>query len=455
MRPRKDTPPLPVAPRATLSRLWKKHAVVMSMLSCTGLAVLGLTEMAFGYRESLAHVGRTQHAQAREVANAVRGSLESVERQIGAITVLPWEIKGWLTPAQRREEYLRLLRIAPAVEAIAYFDAQGNEQLAVSRRDIDRIARTDTVAAAREPLPRNDPRVRCVYAPVQYTEAYEPSLSLEMSTTETGNSDRTLTRLNLRTLAAELAQALAIEGSTAYVADRTGRVVLARDPGLMLERRRVELPPSAPEEDDAMGVPGFGVGGGRTITSWVSLPELGWRVVVEQPRSDALAPVRDTLLRTGAFTLGWLVLAVVSAFYFAMRLTRPVLALSRGAESIAAGHLATRIDVPTGDELEDLAKQFNHMAASLEDSYLHLEEKVAEKTRDLQQANRHKSEFLANMSHELRTPLNAIIGFSEALTEQMFGPLNDKQLEYARDIHGSGHHLLTLINDILDLSNIA
>src|SRR5205823_13786896 len=64
------------------------------------------------------------------------------------------------------------------------------------------------------------------------------------------------------------------------------------------------------------------------------------------------------------------------------------------------------------------------------------------------------SEFLANMSHELRTPLNAIIGFSEVLVEKMFGELNDKQEEYLRDILSSGRHLLSLINDILDLSKV-
>jgi signal transduction histidine kinase len=82
--------------------------------------------------------------------------------------------------------------------------------------------------------------------------------------------------------------------------------------------------------------------------------------------------------------------------------------------------------------------------------YRELEDKSAE----LAAASRHKSEFLANMSHELRTPLNAINGFSEVLIEQMFGELNERQLDYQRDILASGRHLLSLINDILDLSKV-
>jgi len=79
---------------------------------------------------------------------------------------------------------------------------------------------------------------------------------------------------------------------------------------------------------------------------------------------------------------------------------------------------------------------------------------IQQKSRELEIASQHKSEFLANMSHELRTPLNAIIGFSEVLLERMFGELNEKQDDYLKDIHSSGRHLLSLINDILDLSKV-
>ncbi|HEX9495008.1 MAG TPA: ATP-binding protein [Candidatus Limnocylindria bacterium] len=81
-------------------------------------------------------------------------------------------------------------------------------------------------------------------------------------------------------------------------------------------------------------------------------------------------------------------------------------------------------------------------------------ESLSVATRELAEASGHKSEFLANMSHELRTPLNAIIGFSEVLEQRMFGELNERQTEYVNDIHGSGRHLLNLVNDILDLSKV-
>ena len=79
---------------------------------------------------------------------------------------------------------------------------------------------------------------------------------------------------------------------------------------------------------------------------------------------------------------------------------------------------------------------------------------IKEQNEKILEADKVKSEFLANTSHELRTPLNAIIGFSEVLSRQLFGPLNEKQAEYIRDIHVSGLHLLGMINEILEISKL-
>jgi signal transduction histidine kinase len=104
-------------------------------------------------------------------------------------------------------------------------------------------------------------------------------------------------------------------------------------------------------------------------------------------------------------------------------------------------------------ELVDLLETFAAQSTlAIENARLFRQ--IQDQGRQLEIASQHKSEFLANMSHELRTPLNAIIGFSEVLTDRMFGELNEKQDEYLKDIYTSGTHLLSLINDILDLSKI-
>jgi GAF domain-containing protein len=104
-------------------------------------------------------------------------------------------------------------------------------------------------------------------------------------------------------------------------------------------------------------------------------------------------------------------------------------------------------------EVVDLLQTFaTQSALAIQNARLFRE--IEEKSQQIEAANRHKSEFLANMSHELRTPLNAIIGFSEVLQERLFGELNEKQAEYTDDILTSGRHLLSLINEILDLSKV-
>ena len=171
--------------------------------------------------------------------------------------------------------------------------------------------------------------------------------------------------------------------------------------------------------------------------------------------------MRASLLRTALLLLLGLIPAVLASLVLVRRMLAPIQALQAGAASIGQGALDQRIEVRSGDELETLADQFNAMAAQLRESYADLEQKVEDRTREVEEksrqlelASQHKSEFLASMSHELRTPLNAILGFSEVLLERMFGDLNERQEDYLRDVLASGQHLLSLINDILDLSKV-
>jgi two-component system, NtrC family, sensor kinase len=132
----------------------------------------------------------------------------------------------------------------------------------------------------------------------------------------------------------------------------------------------------------------------------------------------------------------------------------------RDGRAIGTITVARRVVRPFSDEQIALLQTFaNQAIIAIENVGLFNElqarnREIEDKSRQLEVASQHKSEFLANMSHELRTPLNAIIGFSEVLSEKMFGELNEKQEEYSKDIHASGQHLLSLINDILDLSKI-
>ncbi len=143
------------------------------------------------------------------------------------------------------------------------------------------------------------------------------------------------------------------------------------------------------------------------------------------------------------FAIGSIALALVLGHAISWSLIGPVQQMEARLEQIAAGDFTQAIHVPNRDELGGLAANLNRVSAEL-----------GQLNEELEAANRHKSEFLANMSHELRTPLNAVIGFSEVLQERMFGELNEKQAEYVQDILISGRHLLSLINDILDLSKV-
>jgi signal transduction histidine kinase len=439
--------------------LFRRYAAVLMALVGGALVIEGLFDMAFAYRESLQGAAEVQRAEVRAAAERIEQYFGGIERQVVQVSGLPWET-GLLQLSERRDEYHRAMKLSPAISEVRDIGADGRERLRASRSALDEIGSGRDLSAT--PEFRHARASGAWYSPAFFREGSVPFLTLAVRD-KAKDGDVTLAELNLKFVGDVVSRITIGQRGHVYAVDSENHLVAHPDLGLVLRRPdlsaygalkriRAEL---ARSSVPVVGMfAGRGLEGSDTMMSAALIPSTQWLVIAEQPRAEVLEALYQSLVRALIVMGAGLLAAVAASYILARRLARPILELRGGAAKIAGGDLGTRIGIATGDEVEDLAHEFNRMADQLQDYTTRLERKVAEKTAELEMANRHKSEFLANMSHELRTPLNAIIGFSEVLKERMFGDLNPKQLEYVRDIYGSGQHLLSLINDILDLTKV-
>jgi signal transduction histidine kinase len=155
--------------------------------------------------------------------------------------------------------------------------------------------------------------------------------------------------------------------------------------------------------------------------------------------------------------LGMIGVALLISAGLVIRSVRALNQLSKMAQLVAAGDLKARAHTRTVTEVSDVAQVFNQMISRVSTLITSLEESAQEARGAQERAERSdkvKSAFLASMSHELRTPLNAVINFTRFVIDGDVGPVNDQQKELLTDVTNSGKHLLSLINDVLDMSKI-
>jgi signal transduction histidine kinase/ActR/RegA family two-component response regulator len=460
-------------------RLFRKYVLICAVLVGAALLASGLVQLWFTYRQTTSSQGQIAREQAATAAATIIQFFSQIEPQIQLVHQT-LQAGGSVSDEQRRTQYEILANQVLPITTLRYLDADGKEQVYVSR-----LARTRVGSGADV---SGDPTVdearrtgRTAYSPVEFRNASEPYLTMVVPERGAGTG-ATLAEVNLKFVGDVVTRLTTGQAGYAYVLDGQGRLIAHRDISLVLQNndlsilpqveaaraRAVALPagPVLLGTDQEEAVVGRDVQGRRVLSAHQRIDPPGWLVFVDQPLSEAYAPVYASVVRSGMLLAGGLVLAVLASLELARRMVTPVRQLQAGAARIGGGDLDQRIDVHTGDELEALAVEFNEMAARLRESHATLESRVEERTRELGEAlaqleqksaqlevaDRAKSDFLSRMSHELRTPLNAIIGFAEIMELDPQTPAT--QQEWIGHVLKAGRHLLGLINEVLDIARI-
>ena len=581
-----------VRDRRTPGRLAHKYAVVFVALVSGALLTSGFVQFAFSYQETQTALIDLQREKAAGAAVRIEQFVNDIEHQLaGAIPAQP--AGSAVAPGQLRSDYEWLLHQAPAITEVAYLDASGREQLRVSR-----VAMTVEGSGAdysADPKFEESSAGRTYFSPVYFRLGYEPYMTIALA--DRGpDAGVIVAEVNLKFIWDVVSRINVGRAGYAYVVDSEGRLIAHPDISLVLQRPDLSVLPQVRAAQPRMGQASeeltiaHDLGGQQVLTARAPIDPPGWSAFVEQPLAEAYAPLYASILRNLVLLLVGLGLAVLASLILARRMVRPIQALQAGVTRIGGGALDQRIEVGTGDELEELAVAFNRMATRLGESYSSLEQKVDERTRglaealgrlralgevsqavnsslDLQEvlttivaravqlsgtdggsiyefdastqqfelrathgmsrdliaaidqqrvltvqlrredrilgalvvwrsqpgafqpdtvdllqtfagqsvlaiqnarlfqelehksrqlelASRHKSQFLANMSHELRTPLNAILGYTELILDGIYGETPERVRDVLVRVDKSGHHLLGLINDVLDLSKI-
>lgn len=335
--------------------LFGKYVLALVGLVLFVLAVNSAIETWIIYQQTKASLVAAMAEKAEATARRIDQAIGELERQIS------WVTRASVTTLdQRRADYTLLLRQQSVVTDLSYLDGDGREQVRLSRREAVIGSNADASREARftQAVARG-----AWYAPA---EVRDGAARMAIAVAHSGrNAGVTVAGIDLSFLTGIVSEAQAGRAGHAVIVDHKGT--------LLASSREADRPGT-----DLSALPQVAM-----LSATQPLPELGWSVLFEQPRTEALKPIGDLLWRAALLVVLGLIVATIAGSLLARRMLVPIRALRAGATRLGAGDFAHRIEVRTGDELEDLAQQFNGMAGQLHESYSRLEAKVDERTRDL------------------------------------------------------------------------
>ena len=435
--------------------LFRKYVALFLAVVCVALLTNGLSEIWFSYRDHKASLVRIQREQAEGAATKISEFIRGIESQVGWTTQLPWSKDSIV---QRRFDGLRLLRQVPAITELSQLDLLGTERLRVSRLAMDSEPGTDY---SKDPIFTEAVAKKVYYGPVYFRRELEPYMTLSLAGTRR-DSGVSVAQVSLKLLWDVVTGIKVGKNGQSYLVDAEGRLISHPDISQVLRKTdmtqlaQVRAARSTGSEKEEVVQEAKDIHGRKVLTAYAHVPGLNWIVFVELPAGEAYEPLFASIQRSGLLLLAGLGLALLSGMFLARRMVGPIRALRLGAARIGSGDLTQRITIKTGDELEELADQFNDMAGKLGESYADLEKKVEQRTQELAQS---VAELRAlgevsqavNSTLDTETVLNTIVTKAVQLTATDAGAIyvyDDQEKTFQlRSTYGMSERVVSLITD--------
>jgi class 3 adenylate cyclase len=357
--------------KAPRSRIFRKYALLFGSFVSVALIVSAGIEVYFSYQDTKTELLNTQHERAARAAEAIESFVNNIESQMG------WTLHAAFLSqsqaiAQRRTDFTRLLKQAPAITEISYVDASGKEQLLISRLSLNRIGSGEDYSVT--PIfvqARSNGR----YAgEVYFRLESEPYMRIGLADRRGGVS---IAEINLKLIWDVVTQIKVGRSGYGFAVDSRGLLISHPDISLVLGKTDMsQLPQVARALSTQQGSSGTiarSRDGISVLSSHAAIDSLGWTVFVESPTSEALAPIYGSMIRTSFLLAVGIVVSLLAGLYLTRRIVEPIRALQHGAAQIGAGNLEHQIRIESSDELEDLAEDFNQMTGRLKESYDYVE----------------------------------------------------------------------------------
>jgi two-component system NtrC family sensor kinase len=426
-------------PRRFHLRLAGKFAVAFVGLVTLVLLINGAVDLSLNFEDAKRTAIEVQREKARAAAERVEAFLSEIESQIGWTTRAEWRR---ISPEQQRYDFIRLLRQVPAITEVAYLDPSGKEQLRVSRLEPDVVASGKDFSSS--PRFTQALKDKTWFGPVYFRRGSEPYMTVAVA--HAGREPGvTVAEVNLK-LIWDVVSAIKIGANGyAFVTTATGRLIAHPDLSLVLRDTDLSALPEVAAalpgrtRDQDYGIT-TGLDGGLVLAAHAVIPRVDWIVFVQLSLREAMESLIQSIIQTLSLMGLGVLMAAVAGTFLARRLVVPIRQLQDGAERFGVGDLSERIEIHTGDEIETLARRFNLMASRVQESYVNLEAKVEERTRDLNkslddlqraQSRLVQSEKLASLgqltagiAHEIKNPLNFVNNFA-ALSSELVDELQD------------------------------